>query len=76
MYLKHICLLVFLSCLLTQTADALDVVLRRWGHLPLDTHFVGLGYAQVNADISVNPALELEDVEMDLVYPVSPSWTD
>lgn len=66
MYLKNICLLVSLSCLLTQTAGALDVELRRWGHLPLDTHFLGLGYAQVNADISVDPTLELEDVEMDL----------
>jgi hypothetical protein len=66
MHLKYTCLLASLSCLLTQTAGALDLELRRWGHLPLDRHFVGLGYAQVDSDIALDPALELENVEMNL----------
>ena len=66
MNFKNFSLLVLLACLLTQTANALDVDLRRWGHLPVDAHFMGLGYVNVNADIAFDPALELEDVEMDL----------
>jgi hypothetical protein len=66
MNFKNFSFLVLLACLLTQTANALDVELRRWGHLPIDTHFMGLAYAHVDADINFNPALELEDVEMDL----------
>jgi hypothetical protein len=66
MHLKYISLAALLACLLTQTANALDVDLRRWGHLPVDAHFMGLGYVNVNADIAFDPALELEDVEMDL----------
>jgi hypothetical protein len=44
MYLKNIIPLVLLVCLLAQTANALDVEPRRWSHLPLDTHFVGIAY--------------------------------
>jgi hypothetical protein len=63
---KNFSLLALLTCLLTQTANALDVQPRRWSHLPLDTHFIGLAYVNTDADIDFNPALELEDVEMDL----------
>ena len=66
MNFKNFSLLVLLACLLTQTANALDVDLRRWGHLPVDAHFMGLAYVNVNADIAFDPALELEDVDMDL----------
>jgi len=58
-------LLVLLACLLTQTANALDVEPRRWSHLPLDTHFIGMAYVNTDADILFDPALELEDVEME-----------
>jgi len=66
MNFKNISLLMLLACLLTQTASALDVEPRRWSHLPLDTHFVGMAYVTTDADILFDPALELEDVEMDL----------
>jgi len=59
-------LLVLLACLLTQTVNALDVEPRRWSHLPLDTHFIGMAYVNTDADILFDPALELEDVEMEL----------
>ena len=66
MNFKSISPLVLLSCLLSQTTNALDVELRRWGHLPIDTHFIGMAYANVDADIHFDPALKLKDVEMDL----------
>ena len=58
--------MVLLVCQLTQAANALDVEPRRWSHLPIDTNFIGVAYVDTNADIYVDPVLELEDVEMDL----------
>jgi hypothetical protein len=66
MYFKKPGLLVLLACLLTQTANALDVEPRRWNHIPVGIHFLGAAYVHTNGDISVDPVLELEDVEMDL----------
>lgn len=66
MYLKNFSLLALLACLLTQNVNALDVEPRRWSHLPLDTHFIGMAYVNTDADILFDPALELEDVEMEL----------
>ena len=37
---------------------------RQWNHLPIDTNFGGGGYAYTDADILINPALLLTDVEM------------
>jgi len=47
-------------------AHALDVEPRRWSHIPIDMHFTGVAYARTDADIQFDPALQLEDVEMDL----------
>ena len=49
-----------------QTAQALDVEPRRWSHLPVGTSFIGMAYVNTDADILFDPALELEDVDMDL----------
>lgn len=39
---------------------------RRWGHLPMGINIVGGGYAYTEADISVDPVLQLENVEMEM----------
>jgi len=59
----------FLSLLLAGLAlpcFALEFEPRRWAHLPMGTNFAGVGYAYIEADILVNPATRLEDVEMKL----------
>ena len=45
---------------------AMELEPRQWSHLPLDTNFTGVGYAYTEADISVDPVLKLEDVELEL----------
>ncbi len=58
----------FLLCLfcvgLNTPCIALEFEPRRWAHLPMNTNFAGVGYAYTEADILVNPATRLEDVEM------------
>ena len=60
----------FLLCLLCVGLNtpcfALEFEPRRWAHLPMGTNFAGVGYAYTEADILVNPATRLEDVEMKL----------
>ena len=45
---------------------ALELEPRQWSHLPVGTNFAGVGYAYTEADISIDPVLLLEDVEMEL----------
>jgi hypothetical protein len=45
---------------------ALEFEPRRWSHLPMNTNFGGVGYGYTEADILVNPATRLENVEMKL----------
>lgn len=45
-------------------AEELDP--RRWAHLPIDTNFVGTGYAYTKADIGFDPVLKIEDGQMEL----------
>jgi len=61
------CILFFLIAFgFAIPCSALDLEARKWNHIPLGSSFVGGGYAYTEADISVNPALLLEDVEMKL----------
>ena len=39
---------------------------RRWGHLPIDTNFGGVGYAYTGADVAFDPVLLIEDVSLEL----------
>jgi hypothetical protein len=39
---------------------------QRWRHLPIDTNFVGISYIHNDSDISVEPALRIEDTAMSL----------
>lgn len=48
------------------TAGAQDLDPRRWSHLPTDVNYLGVGYGYAMADITFDPVLELENVEMDM----------
>lgn len=39
---------------------------RRWNHLPMDTNFIGMAYAYTEADIDLDPVLEIENGQMAL----------
>jgi len=43
-------------------ADELEP--KRWSHLPIDTNFIGIGYAYTEADITFDPILRIEDGQM------------
>jgi hypothetical protein len=45
---------------------ALDLEPLKWNHIPLGTSFAGGAYAYTEADITVDPVLQLEDMEMTL----------
>lgn len=57
-------LLVFLSFSYPCLADELEP--RRWAHLPINTNFLGAGYAYTEADIALDPVLKLEDVQVEM----------
>ena len=48
--------------LLSQVAAGQALEPRRWSHLPVGANFVGVGYVYSEADILIDPALQLEDV--------------
>jgi hypothetical protein len=57
---------LFLSAIIATPAYSMELAPLRWSHLPLGTNFVGMGYASTEADIFIDPDLQLEDVEMTL----------
>ena len=69
MLLKNLymwCLCVFLILGLPFLCLAQELEPRRWSHLPTGTNFVGGGYVYTEADISSDPVLRIEDVEMEM----------
>jgi len=46
--------------------SAQDFEIRRWNHLPINENFVFTNFAHTEGDISVDPALRLENVTVDL----------
>lgn len=64
---------VFFIMLATGTTLAQELVPRRWSHLPIDTNFVGVGYAYTKADIAFDPVLQIEDAKLDM-YTVAFSY--
>jgi hypothetical protein len=51
---------------LMSPCHAMELEPRQWSHLPVGSNFAGIGYAYTRADISLDPVLKLEDVEMTL----------
>ena len=45
-------------------ADELEP--KRWSHLPIDTNFIGTGYAYTEANIALDPVLKIEDGQMEM----------
>lgn len=56
--------LLLLSCARPCFADELEP--RRWAHIPINTNFIGAGYAYTEADIGLDPVLKLENVQMEM----------
>jgi len=46
--------------------QAQDIEPRRWSHLPIGANFAGAAYAYTKGDIYFDPALKLENVQVDL----------
>ena len=59
-------LLAILSCV-ADAAFAQDLEPRRWSQLPTGVNFIGVGLAHSSGDISVDPVLEIEDAEVDML---------
>jgi hypothetical protein len=51
-----------ISMMWSNSSAAQELEPRRWSHLPIGANFAGLGYAYTDADISLNPTLQLENV--------------
>ena len=45
---------------------AQDIEPRRWSHLPIGANFAGAGYAYTTGDISLDPALRIQNGQFDL----------
>ncbi|MDX2349971.1 MAG: hypothetical protein QNK32_06230, partial [Porticoccus sp.] len=61
-HFTYVFILLITTYLLPKAVNALDVEPGLWGHIPVDTHFFGMAYVNTDADISLDPTLELEDV--------------
>jgi hypothetical protein len=59
-------LFVFLVLGLPLLCPAQEIEPRRWGHLPIGTNFAGAGYYYTEADIYLDPVLQIENVKMEL----------
>lgn len=60
------CLYVFMILGLPILCFAQELEPRRWSHLPTGTNFAGGGYVYTEADISFDPVLRIENVEMEM----------
>ena len=60
------CLYVFMILGLPILCFAQELEPRRWSHLPTGTNFAAGGYVYTEADISFDPVLRIENVEMEM----------
>ena len=59
--------LIFLSVLVfPPLSRAIELEPRRWSHLPINANFVGVGGYYTEADIYFDPALPIENAEMEM----------
>ena len=72
--LRHVgrCLLLLLvllpGMLLAESVLAQSLEPRRWSHLPVNANFLGVGAGYSSGDVFVDPALRIEDGEVDLMF--------
>lgn len=64
--LLRIALIILMVIGLFSPCAAEELEPRRWTHLPINTNFMGAAYAYTEADISLDPVLKLEDVQMEM----------
>ena len=57
-------MICLLACSFATTAFAQELEPRRWSHLPIGANFGGGGYAHTSADVSFDPVLRLDDVQL------------
>jgi hypothetical protein len=58
--------LVLAVLLLPRIGQAQDIDPRRWSHLPIGAIFTGAGYAYTTGDISLDPALRIQNGQFDV----------
>jgi hypothetical protein len=63
-YSQSFCFVLCLGYALPCVAQDLEP--RRWSHLPIGINFAAIGYAHTEADIGLNPTLQIEDAELEL----------
>lgn len=61
-----LCVLPFITSVMSLPCRGQDIEPRRWSHLPIGGNFAGAGYAYTTGEIYFDPALRLEDVQFDL----------
>jgi hypothetical protein len=62
----RVCFLLQLFIIVASPCIAEELEPRLCAHLPIDTNFVGAGYAHTDADIGFDPVLKLENVDMEM----------
>ena len=60
------CFLILLFLILASPCLAEEMEPRRWAHLPINTNFIGAGYAYTEADIDFDPVLKIENGQMEM----------
>lgn len=60
------CFFLLLFFILASPCFSEEMEPRRWAHLPIDTNFIGGGYAYTKADIGFDPVLRIENGQMDM----------
>jgi hypothetical protein len=58
--------LVLAVLLLPRPGQAQDIDPRRWSHLPIGANFAGAAYAYTTGDISLDPALRIQNGQFDV----------
>ena len=57
---------VCMSVLMTQVAVSQELEPRRWSHLPVGANFATAGYVYTDADIFLDPALQIDDARAEI----------
>ena len=55
-----------LACLFAAPAAAQDMEPRRWGHLPVGTDILAVGYGYTFGDLHLDPVLRIEDAHVEM----------
>jgi len=62
----RVALLLQMLFLFASLSLAEELEPRRWAHIPINTNFLGSGYAYTEADIGLDPVLRVENMELEM----------